>query len=69
MHDEIADWAIALCLTFSPLQFPLHGLPDQVRALFTLVQDGIHASQRPFREPGRHLLVIYLLAPHPDWNT
>jgi hypothetical protein len=50
--------------TLTPLQFSLHSLPDEVGSLFPLVQNRIHAVKRPGREPGRHLLVIYLFPAH-----
>jgi hypothetical protein len=51
-------------MTLAPLQLPLDSLPDEVGSLFPIVQDGIHAGQRPGWEPRRHLFVVDLFPAH-----
>lgn len=51
-------------MTFPPLQLPLDGLPNEVRPLFPLIQNGIHAGQGSLGESGGHLFVIYLFPAH-----
>lgn len=39
-------------MTLAPFQLQLDSLPDEVGSLFPLVQDCIHAGQRPFGKAG-----------------
>jgi len=49
---------------FPALQFPLNSLSDEVRALFAIVQNGVHAVQGAIRQTGRDLLKIDLFSAH-----
>lgn len=53
-----------LCLALAPLQLALHGFPDEVRALFALVQHPVDAVKRAPRKPGGGLFFVDLLASH-----
>jgi hypothetical protein len=51
-------------MPFPALKLPLNSLSNEVRALFALVQDGIHTVQRALWQAGWDLLKIDLFSAH-----
>lgn len=51
---------------FPTLKLPLDSLSDEVRALFVVVQNGVHAVQRALWQAGWGLLEIDLFSAHPQ---